>query len=49
VTTAIGKHLQINTSKGSNVDEVEATFTAAILRAVELAMPPRERRRPAQR
>ena len=48
VVTAFGRHLRANPSGDSNVDDVEASFTAAIIRTAELVIPPQERRRPGQ-
>ena len=46
VATAVGRHLRANPPGDSNVDDVEATFVAAIMRNAELVIPPQERRRP---
>ena len=46
VFTAVGRHLRANSPGDSNVDDVEAAFTAAIMRTPELVIPPQERRRP---
>ena len=46
VATAVGRHLRANPTGDSNVDDVEAAFTAAIMRTAELVIPPQERRRP---
>ena len=43
---AVGSHLRANPPGGSNVDDVEAAFAAAIMRTIELMIPPQERRRP---
>ena len=46
VTTAVGRHVRANPPGDSNVDDVETAFAAAIMRTVELVIPPQERRRP---
>ena len=46
VATAVGRQLRENPTGDSSVDEVEAAFTAAIIRTAELVIPPQERRRP---
>ena len=46
VVTAVGRHLRASLPGGSNVDDVEAAFAAAIMRTAELVIPPQERRRP---
>ena len=46
VATAVGRHLRANPRGDSNVDDVEAAFTAVIMRTAELVNPPQERRRP---
>ena len=46
VATAVGRHLRANPPEGSSVDDVEAAFTAAIMRNTELVISPQERRRP---
>ena len=46
VATAVRRHLKANPPGDSNVDGVEAAFTAAITRTTELVFPPQERRRP---
>ena len=46
VATAVGRHLRENPPGHSSVDDVEAAFTAAIMRTAELVIPPQEPRRP---
>ena len=46
VATAVGRHLRANPPEDSSVDDVEAAFAAAIMRTVELVIPPQEQRRP---
>ena len=46
VATAVGRHLRANPPGDSSVDDVEAAFSAAIMRTAELIIPPQERRRP---
>ena len=46
MTTAVGRQLRANPTGGSGMDDVEAVFTAAIVRTAELVIPPQERRRP---
>ena len=46
VATAVRRYLRAKPPGDSNVDDVEAAFTAAIMRTAELAIPPQERRRP---
>ena len=46
VASAVGRHLRANPPGDSSVDDVEATFAAAIIRTAELVIPPQERRRP---
>ena len=46
VATAVGRHLRANPPGDSNVDDVEAAFATAIMRAAELVILPQERRRP---
>ena len=46
VTTAVGRHLRANPPADSSVDDVEAAFTAVIMRTAEFVIPPQERRRP---
>ena len=46
VAIEIGRHLRANPPGYSGVDDVEAAFTAAIMRTAELVIPPQERRRP---
>ena len=46
VAAAIGKQLLENPPVGNSVDEVEAEFTAAIMRTAEIVMPLKERKRP---
>ena len=46
VATAVGRHFRANPPGDSNVDDVEAAFAAAIMRAAGLVIPPQERRRP---
>ena len=46
VATAVGSHLRANPPGERNVDDVEAAFTAAIIRTVGLVIPPQEQRRP---
>ena len=46
MTTAVGRHLRTNPPQDSNVDDVESSFAAAIMRTAELVIPPQERRRP---
>ena len=48
VATEVGRHLRTNPPRDSNVDDVEATFAAAIMRTAELVIPPQERRRSGQ-
>ena len=48
VATAVGKNLRANHPKDISVDDVEAAFTAAIMRTAELVISPQERRRPGQ-
>ena len=48
MATAVGRHLRANPPGDSNVDDVEASFAAAIMRTAELVIPPQERRRPGQ-
>ena len=45
VATAVERHLRANPPGDSSVDDVEATFVAAIMRTAELGIPPQERRR----
>ena len=45
VATAVGRRLRVNPPRDSNVDDVEATFAAAIMGTAELVIPPQERRR----
>ena len=45
VATAVGRQLRANPTGDSSVDDVEAAFTAAIMRTAELVIPPQERRR----
>ena len=40
VATAVGRHLRANPPGDSKVDDVEATFVAAIMRTAELMIPP---------
>ena len=44
--TAVGRQLRANPPGDSNVNDVEATFAAAIMRTAELVITPQERRRP---
>ena len=46
VATAVGRQLRANPTGDSSVDDMEAAFTAAIMRTAELVIPPQERRRP---
>ena len=46
VAIAVGRHLRANPPGDSSVDDVEAAFTAAIMRTAELVIPPQERRIP---
>ena len=46
VATAVGRHLRANPPGDSNVDDVEATFAATIMRTAELVIPLQEGRRP---
>ena len=46
VATAVGRRLRANPPGDSNVYDLEAAFTAAIMRTAELVIPPQERRRP---
>ena len=46
VATAVGRQLRVNPSGDSNVDDVEVTFTAAIMRTADLAIATQERREP---
>ena len=46
VATAIGDHLRAFTPSGSSVDDVENTFTTAILQTAERVAPPRATRLP---
>ena len=46
VATAVGRQLRANPTGESSVDDVEAAFTAAIMRTAELGIPPQEQRRP---
>ena len=46
MATAVGRQPMANPPGDSSVDDVEAAFAAAIMRAVELVIPPQERRRP---
>ena len=46
VATAVGRHLRASPPGDSSVDDVEAAFTATIMRTAELVIPPQERRRP---
>ena len=46
VATAVGRHVRANPPGDSSMDDVEAAFTASIMRTAELAIPPQERRRP---
>ena len=48
VTTVVGRHLRANPPGDGNVDDVEATFAAAIMQTAELVIPPQERRKPAR-
>ena len=48
VATAVGRHLRANPPGDSSVDDVEAAFTAVIMRTAELVIPPQKRRRPGQ-
>ena len=48
VATAVGRHLRANPPGDSSVDDVEAAFTAVIMRIAELVIPPQKRRRPRQ-
>ena len=42
VATAVGRHLRANPPGDRSVDDVEAAFAAAIMRIVELVIPPQE-------
>ena len=44
MATAVGRHLRANPPGDSSVDDVEAAFAAAIMRTVELVIPPQGRR-----
>ena len=44
VATAVGRHLRANPPGDRNVDDVEATFTAAIMLTAELVIQPQEQR-----
>ena len=46
VATAVGRQLRANPPGENSVDDVEAAFTAAIMRTAELVIPPQERRKP---
>ena len=46
VATAVGRPLRANPPGDSSVDDVEAAFATAIMRAAELVIPPQERNRP---
>ena len=46
MATAVGRPLRANPSGDSSVDDVEAAFTAAIMRTADLVIPSQERRRP---
>ena len=46
VTTAVGRHLRANLVGDRSVDDVEAAYTAVIMRTAALVIPPQERRRP---
>ena len=46
VATAVGRRLRANPPGDSNVDDVEATFAATIMRTAELVIPLQEGRRP---
>ena len=46
VATAVGRHFRANPPGDSSVDDVEAAFTAAIMRTAELVIPPQEQTRP---
>ena len=46
VAIAVGRYLRANPPGDSNMDNEEAGFVAAIMRTVELVIPPQERRRP---
>ena len=39
VATVVGRHLRANPPRDSSVDDVEAAFTTAIMRIVELVIP----------
>ena len=43
--TAVGRDLRANPPGDSSVDDVEATFAAAIMQTAELVIPPQERGR----
>ena len=45
VVTAVGRHLRANPPGDSNVDNLEAAFTTAIMRTAELVILRQERRR----
>ena len=45
VITSVGRQLRVNPTGYSSVDDVEAAFTAAIMRTAELVILPQERRR----
>ena len=45
VASAVERHLRAKPLGDSSVDDVEAAFTAAIMRTAELVVPPQERRR----
>ena len=46
MTAAVGRHIGAIPPKYSSVDEVKAALAVAIMPAVELVIPPQERRRP---
>ena len=46
VATAVGRHLRANPPGDSSMDDMEAAFAAAIMRAAKLVIPPQERRKP---
>ena len=46
VVIAVGRHLRTNPPGDSSVNDVEAAFTAAIMRTAEMVISPQERRRP---
>ena len=46
VTTVVGRNLRENPPGDSSVDDVEASFAAAIMRTAGLVIPPQKRRRP---